>query len=154
MKMLICGCMVFLSASMLRAADVDGGFLAALMTRGQHHANSPAQEHKNSEILGHATVDPLLPTQAETLEGQPIDPADALKTKEEKNASAEFSDATAPSEPLAELKNEKEKEDLGTNGLIERENSNGPLDLKLQSNLEGAGAVRMAEPTASAAAAA
>ena len=74
--------MVFLSASMLWAYDVDGGFLAALMIRPKAHAEPVKPVDKNGKILEDAKVEVsavALPSQAELLAGQ--DDESSLKNK-------------------------------------------------------------------------
>ncbi len=162
MKMLICGCMVFLSASMLRAADVDAGILVALMTKRQTHAEPVKPVDKNGKILEHAKVETsavAFPSQAEVLEGQQGDAESVMNNAKGKA----FESANIPSSVARdELHKQETMEDLKKYPVISGQSPNedestkeAELDLKLKNpNPLGASAVRMAEPTATAAAAA
>ncbi|MEI7493626.1 MAG: hypothetical protein WCJ92_03395 [Alphaproteobacteria bacterium] len=138
--------MVLLSVSLLQAADVEGGFLAALMARAQPHANPESPEHKNGEILEHANVENSvvsLPSQAEVLEGQ-VGNAE-LKQK----GDAILGSANAPDPVRDELHKQETVEHLKKYPVVSGQGPNedeSELDLMLEANLDGVGAVRMAKP--------
>ena len=145
--------MVLLSVSLLQAADVEGGFLAALMARAQPHANPEFPEHKNGEILEHAKTANsavALPSQAEVLEGQVGN--DALEQK----SGVILNDANAPDPVRDELHKQETVEDLKKYPVISGQGPNedesvskAALDLKLSNpNPEGASDLRMAKPVA------
>lgn len=145
--------MVLLSVSLLQAADVEGGFLAALMARAQPHANPESPDHKNGEILEHANVENSvvsLPSQAEVLEGQVGNAA------LEQKSGAILNDANAPDPVRDELHKQETMEDLKKYPVVSGQGPNedesvskAALDLKLLNpNSEGASALRMAEPAA------
>lgn len=158
MKMLICGCMVFLSASVLWADDPESGFFGAFMT--PKTPTTPAEpvkpDDKNGKILKDAKVEAsalALPSQAELLAGQ--DDESSLKNKSDTTI---LDSANAPDPAREELRRQETVEDLqkypvvSGQGPNEDESTNeAALDLKLLNpNPEGASALRMAEPTAAA----
>jgi len=150
--------MVFLSASMLWAYDVDGGFLAALMTRPKTPAEPVKPVDNNGKILEHAQVEAsavALPSQAEVLAGQQGDAESVMNNTKGKA----LEDANVPSSDARhELHTQETKEDLqkypvvSGQGPNEDESTNeAELDLKLKNpNPLGASALRMAEPAAAA----
>jgi hypothetical protein len=154
MKMFICGCMVFLSASMLWAYDVDGGFLAALMTRPKTPAEPVKPVDNNGKILEHAQVEAsavAVSSHAEVLVGQQGGPESVMNNTKGKA----LEDANIPSSDAREaLKEQETVEDLQEYPVVSGQGPNedesvskAALDLKLfNPNPDGAGAVRMAKP--------
>ncbi len=146
--------MVFLSASMLWAYDVDGGFLAALMTRPKTPAEPVKPVDNNGKILEHAQVEAsavAVSSHAEVLVGQQGGPESVMNNTKGKA----LEDANIPSSDAREaLKEQETVEDLQEYPVVSGQGPNedesvskAALDLKLfNPNPDGAGAVRMAKP--------
>lgn len=152
MKTLICSCIVLLSVSapaLWADFGIAGGFFEALMLKNQRYTEQPPLVDKKN-IFERATVSPVLPSQAEVLEGEQGDLAGVMSNAA---ASKGLEGASIPSsEARVELQKAETIEDLAKFGPVSGQGPNedeslnkAPLDLTLGNSNRSAGIIRRAE---------
>ncbi len=141
MKALFCSFMVFLAVSALRADYGAGGFLEALMAKGQPQTDQkPLTDQRNP--FEHADFTPAMPSEVDVLAEPATDPVNTLKSSN----NTVLDNITVHDPVREELKDEEEKENLAK-GPLSGNSQKEDLDSKLNSqSLPASSPLRKAEP--------